>query len=97
MVQLQPKEPPAARCLKHPGRPARPAHLLPGAQVKGKVTSVAIDSCTKVGVVFEDVIAACEVVNCSRVKVGVRAGCRVTAVAAEAAPAARWLPPSCAV
>ena len=38
-------------------------------QITGKMKSVILDSCTKVGVVFDQVISACEVVNCKRVQV----------------------------
>ncbi|KAK2665314.1 hypothetical protein Ddye_003888 [Dipteronia dyeriana] len=38
-------------------------------QIQGKVNNITIDKCTKMGVVFNDVVAACEVVNCSGVEV----------------------------
>lgn len=38
-------------------------------QIKGKVNNITIDKCTKMGVVFTEVVAACEVVNCNGVKV----------------------------
>jgi adenylyl cyclase-associated protein len=38
-------------------------------QVKGKCNAISIDKCTKTGVVFEDVIASCELVNCNSVQV----------------------------
>ncbi|KAI8476335.1 MAG: adenylate cyclase-associated CAP [Monoraphidium minutum] len=38
-------------------------------QIKGKVNAVSIDGCKKTGVVFEHVIAACELVNCNGVQV----------------------------
>ncbi|KAJ6927204.1 cyclase-associated protein 1-like [Populus alba x Populus x berolinensis] len=38
-------------------------------QVQGKVNNITIDKCTKMGVVFTDVVAACEIVNCSGVEV----------------------------
>lgn len=38
-------------------------------QVKGKCNAISIDRCKKTGVVFENVIAACEMVNCSSVQV----------------------------
>ncbi|CAN0866776.1 Cyclase-associated protein 1 [Linum grandiflorum] len=37
--------------------------------IQGKVNNITIDKCTKSGVVFTDVVAACEVVNCSGVEV----------------------------
>ncbi|GJP53057.1 hypothetical protein CLOM_g12195 [Closterium sp. NIES-68] len=38
-------------------------------QVKGKVNNITLDKCTKTAVVFQDVLAACEMVNCSGVEV----------------------------
>ncbi|KAL4180568.1 hypothetical protein AMTRI_Chr13g92730 [Amborella trichopoda] len=38
-------------------------------QVKGKVNNITVDKCTKMGVVFTDVVAACEIVNCNGVEV----------------------------
>lgn len=38
-------------------------------QVKGKCNAISIDKCQKTGVVFEDVIAVCELVNCTSVQV----------------------------
>lgn len=38
-------------------------------QVQGKVNNISIDKCTKTGVVFMDVVAACEIVNCNGVEV----------------------------
>ncbi|XP_076918588.1 cyclase-associated protein 1-like [Bidens hawaiensis] len=38
-------------------------------QVKGKVNNITVDKCTKMGVVFTDVVAAFEVVNCSSLEV----------------------------
>jgi len=37
-------------------------------QVKGKINSITLDSCTKCGIVFEDLISTCEFVNCQSVK-----------------------------
>ncbi|EPS61598.1 adenylyl cyclase-associated protein [Genlisea aurea] len=37
--------------------------------IRGKVNNITIDKCTKLGVVFKDVVAACEIVNCDSVKV----------------------------
>ncbi|KAJ4850397.1 F-actin-capping protein subunit alpha [Turnera subulata] len=37
-------------------------------QIKGKVNNITVDKCTKMGVVFMDVVAACEVVNCNGVE-----------------------------
>ncbi|GAB2267304.1 F-actin-capping protein subunit alpha, variant 2 [Dionaea muscipula] len=38
-------------------------------QIQGKVNNITIDKCTKTGVVFKGVVAACEVVNCNSVEV----------------------------
>ncbi|CAM6099043.1 unnamed protein product [Calypogeia fissa] len=38
-------------------------------QVKGKVNNITVDKCTKTAVVFSDVVAAFEVVNCTSVEV----------------------------
>ncbi|MCE0480953.1 F-actin-capping protein subunit alpha [Datura stramonium] len=38
-------------------------------QIKGKVNNITIDKCTKMGIVFAGVVAACEVVNCNGVEV----------------------------
>ena len=38
-------------------------------QITGKLKSVIVDSCAKVGVVFDTAISACEVVNCKSVQV----------------------------
>ncbi|MQL77707.1 hypothetical protein Taro_010130 [Colocasia esculenta] len=37
--------------------------------VKGKVNNITVDKCTKMGIVFTDVVAACEIVNCNAVEV----------------------------
>lgn len=37
--------------------------------VKGKVNNITIDKCNKMGVLFTDVVAACEIVNCNGVEV----------------------------
>ncbi|KAG9136909.1 hypothetical protein Leryth_020008 [Lithospermum erythrorhizon] len=38
-------------------------------QIQGKVNNITIDKCTKTGIVFKDVVAACEVVNCNSIEV----------------------------
>ncbi|KDP46247.1 hypothetical protein JCGZ_10087 [Jatropha curcas] len=38
-------------------------------QIKGKVNNITVDKCTKMGVLFTDVVAAFEIVNCSSVEV----------------------------
>lgn len=40
-------------------------------QVKGKCNAISIDKCQKTGVVFEQVIATCELVNCNSVQVSI--------------------------
>ncbi|KAM0060837.1 putative cyclase-associated protein CAP/septum formation inhibitor MinC [Helianthus debilis subsp. tardiflorus] len=38
-------------------------------QIKGKVNNITVDKCTKMGVLFTDVVAAFEIVNCSSLEV----------------------------
>ncbi|CAO2813453.1 unnamed protein product [Amaranthus hypochondriacus] len=38
-------------------------------QIQGKVNNITVDKCTKMGVLFTDVVAACEIVNCNSVEV----------------------------
>ncbi|CAA0807616.1 Cyclase-associated protein 1 [Striga hermonthica] len=38
-------------------------------QIHGKVNNITVDKCTKMGLVFKDVVAACEIVNSSGVEV----------------------------
>lgn len=38
-------------------------------QVQGKVNAITIDSCSRTGLVFQDLVSSCEVVNCSSVEV----------------------------
>ncbi|KAF8406428.1 hypothetical protein HHK36_008515 [Tetracentron sinense] len=38
-------------------------------QIQGKVNNITIDKCMKMGIVFTDVVAACEIVNCNGVEV----------------------------
>ncbi|OAY25510.1 cyclase-associated protein 1 [Manihot esculenta] len=38
-------------------------------QIQGKVNNITVDKCTKMGVLFVDVVAACEIVNCNGVEV----------------------------
>ncbi|XP_073525884.1 uncharacterized protein [Phyllobates terribilis] len=38
-------------------------------QVQGKVNNITLDKCSKMGIVFQDVVAAFEVVNCNSVEV----------------------------
>lgn len=40
-------------------------------QIKGKINAITVDSCKKTGVVFEEAIATCEVVNCTSLQVQV--------------------------
>ena len=38
-------------------------------QVQGKVNAITLDSCTRTGLVFKDLVSSCEVVNCTSVEV----------------------------
>ena len=38
-------------------------------QVQGKVNMITLDQCRKTGLVFQDLVAACEIVNCTGVQV----------------------------
>ncbi|KAI9128490.1 hypothetical protein K1719_001483 [Acacia pycnantha] len=38
-------------------------------QIQGKINNITVDKCTKTGVLFKDVVAACEIVNCNGVEV----------------------------
>ncbi|XP_057783085.1 cyclase-associated protein 1-like [Salvia miltiorrhiza] len=38
-------------------------------QIRGKVNCITLDKCSKMGLVFQDVVAACELVNCSSMEV----------------------------
>ena len=38
-------------------------------QVQGKVNAITLDSCSRTGLVFQDLVSSCEVVNCSSVEV----------------------------
>lgn len=40
-----------------------------GTQVQGKVNAITLDSCSRTGLVFRDLVSSCEVVNCSSVEV----------------------------
>mmetsp|Transcript_18911 Transcript_18911/g.49461 ORF Transcript_18911/g.49461 Transcript_18911/m.49461 type:complete len:160 (-) Transcript_18911:182-661(-) len=44
-------------------------------QVRGKVNAISIDGCKRVGIVFEDVVALCEVVNSASMQVQVTGRC----------------------
>ncbi|XP_010254869.1 PREDICTED: cyclase-associated protein 1-like [Nelumbo nucifera] len=37
-------------------------------QIQGKVNNITVDKCTKMGIVFTDVVAACEIVNCNAIE-----------------------------
>merc|ERR1711991_1194737 len=39
---------------------------------EGKVNSIALDGCKKVGLVFDECLATCEVMNCQSVKVQIK-------------------------
>ncbi len=40
-------------------------------QVKGKVNALSVDSCQRMGILFEDLVSSCELVNSSRVQIQV--------------------------
>lgn len=44
-------------------------HVLSLLQVQGKVNAITLDSCTRTGLVFQDLVSSCEVVNCISVEV----------------------------
>jgi adenylyl cyclase-associated protein len=44
-------------------------------QVNGKVNSILLDSCQKVGIVFHSVVACLEAVNCASIQVQCVATC----------------------
>lgn len=44
-------------------------------QVKGKLKSVILDSCTKTNLVFETAISSCELVNCKRMQIQSTGSC----------------------
>ena len=44
-------------------------HVLSLLQVQGKVNAITLDSCTRTGLVFQDLVSSCEVVNCTSVEV----------------------------
>jgi adenylyl cyclase-associated protein len=49
--------------------------------VEGKVNSIAVDGCKKTGIVFDELVATCEVMNCQSVKVQVKE--KVPAIAVD--------------
>lgn len=49
--------------------------LLDVLQINGKVNSIMVDGCRKLGLVFESVVAVVEVVNSSDIKLQVTGGC----------------------
>ena len=40
-------------------------------QIKGKVNALSVDSCQRLGVLFDDLVSSCELVNSTRVQVQV--------------------------
>ena len=40
-------------------------------QVKGKVNALSVDSCQRLGILFEDLVSSCELINSSRIQVQV--------------------------
>ena len=49
----------------------RPSEASVWVQVKGKLNAITIDQCSKTGVVFQDLVASCELVNSSSLQVQV--------------------------
>ncbi len=43
--------------------------LLGFCQVKGKINAISVDACSRVGLLFEDLLASCEIVNSSSIEV----------------------------
>ena len=62
------------RCDEHPMR------LWQYVQVQGKVNSVMLDACKKVGLVFEAVVASFEAVNCSSLQIQCTGTCPSLAI-----------------
>jgi hypothetical protein len=59
-------------------------------QVQGKVNTISLDKCSRTGLVFDDVIATVEVVNCQSVQVRHASGpSRQQAIACSCASLAR--------
>ncbi len=38
-------------------------------QIEGKLNSIAMDGCKKTGLVFDECLATCEIINCQSVQV----------------------------
>jgi Adenylate cyclase associated (CAP) C terminal len=55
------------QCLWHFG--STTCRCVCALQIKGKLNAITLDQCTKCGLVFESVVAACEVVNSRSVQV----------------------------
>jgi len=49
-------------------------------QIKGKANNITLDKCAKTGVVFEDVLATCELVNCVSMQVQCTGACPTVAI-----------------
>jgi len=49
-------------------------------QIEGKVNSIAMDSCKKTGLVFDEAVSTCEIINCQGVKVQVKHKCPAIAI-----------------
>lgn len=49
-------------------------------QIEGKLNSVFMDGCKKTGLVFDELVSTCEVVNCSSVQVQVKHKCPAIAI-----------------
>ena len=40
-------------------------------QIKGKVNALSVDSCQRLGILFDDLVSSCELVNSTRIQVQV--------------------------
>lgn len=49
-------------------------------QIEGKLNSIAMDSCKKTGLVFDEIVSICEIVNCHSVQVQVKQKCPAIAI-----------------
>ena len=66
--------PPVLCGCTHIVNPSPTLPTLRRVQVKGKVNTISLDKCTRVGVVFGDVISSVEAVNCSSIQMQVGRG-----------------------
>ena len=47
------------------------AHMWPHVQIRGKVNALSVDSCQRLGILFDDLVSSCELVNSTRIQVQV--------------------------